>query len=130
MSGNKLITLLISLRSFSVISVFRGFIMGQNIMASLWLRICCIKVMKCDILYETMRRLFTLHNMSNNNTGRMQVKMQIGITIMPSAALRKMPSSFGQYMFLWSCSNSAVFFVSNIEVAIIVKIIPVDKILA
>jgi hypothetical protein len=34
----------------------------QNILISLWLCICCIKLMKCDILHKKTGRLFPLQN--------------------------------------------------------------------
>jgi hypothetical protein len=85
--------------------------------------------MKCDILYETIR-LVSLHNMSNNNRGSMQVKMQIGIRILIICYTKEDAILLGVIYVLVVLQQLNSFFVCNIEAAIIVKTTLVDRTLA
>jgi hypothetical protein len=86
--------------------------------------------MKCYILYETMIRLVPLHNMSNNNRGSMQVKMQMGITILIICYTKEDVIRPRVIYVLVVLQQLSGFFVCNIEAAIIVKITLVDRTLA
>jgi hypothetical protein len=86
--------------------------------------------MKCYILYETMIRLVPLHNMSNNNRGSMQVKMQMGITILIICYTKEDAIRPRVIYVLVVLQQLSGFFVCNIEAAIIVKITLVDRTLA